>query len=185
MSSSRAAAAAADLAATGDADTPVAIAPYDPTWPERFAAERARLAALLGPAVALHHIGSTAVPGLAAKPIIDLMAHVDDLDGPVILLVGRGGYAYPAAYNAQLEDRRWLCRPSASRREFHLHLVARRAELDRHLAFRDALRADLRLATGYAALKRGLAQRFAGDREAYGEAKAAFIRAVEARALGG
>lgn len=185
MSSPRAAAAAADLAATGDADTPVAIVAYDPGWPERFAAEADRLALLLPPAVVLHHIGSTAVPGLAAKSIVDLMAHVEDVDAHVPILVESGGYAYPAAYNAALEDRRWLCRPSASRREFHLHIVARRAELDRHLRFRDSLRDDGELAARYAELKRGLARRFPGDREAYGEAKTAFIRAAEAHALGG
>lgn len=160
-------------------DAPVEIAAYDPTWPSAFEAERARLAPLLHGAE-IHHIGSTAVPGLAAKPVIDVMALVDDLDAPLAGLVEAGGYAYPEAYNAGLSGRRWLCRPSAAHRTHHLHLVDDRAELARHLGFRDRLRADPELAASYAALKRDLAARSGDDREAYTAAKGDFVRSVEA-----
>jgi GrpB-like predicted nucleotidyltransferase (UPF0157 family) len=174
----RAAAAAADLARTGQPDAPIEIVPYDPAWPGKFEAERARLAPLL-PGVEIHHIGSTAVPGLAAKPVIDLMALVTDLDAPIRALVNRGGYEFPEAFNAALVHRRWLCRPSAARRTHHLHLVDDPAELDRHLRFRDRLRADRTVAAEYAALKRRLAARHAADREAYTQAKSEFIRRAE------
>jgi len=174
----RRAAAARDLARADGADAAVEVVEHDPAWATRFAAEAARLAALL-PGVAWHHIGSTAVPGLPAKPIVDVMALVDDLDAPVHILVEQAGYQYPEAYNAALTARRWLCRPSSAHRLFHLHLVAEPAELARHLRFRDALRADAALAGAYAALKRGLAERFRHDREGYTAAKTAFIARVE------
>ncbi len=171
----RQAAAAADLARAGEANAPVQVIDYDPAWPASFEAERRRLAPLLGGAV-IHHIGSTAVPGLAAKPVIDMMALVPDIDAPIAALVERAGYQFPPAYNATLSHRRWLCYPAASHRTHHLHLVDEEHELGRHLRFRDRLRADPVLAREYAALKRRLAGRFANDREAYTEAKRQFIQ---------
>jgi GrpB-like predicted nucleotidyltransferase (UPF0157 family) len=127
------------------------------------------------PGTDIHHIGSTAVPEMPAKPVIDLMALVDDVDAPIQALVGEGGYDYPEAFNATLEHRRWLCRPSAPYRTHHLHLVDEAAELARHLRFRDLLRASAPLRAEYAALKRGLAERFRDDRDGYTEAKSPFI----------
>ncbi|MEA2271661.1 MAG: hypothetical protein QOI98_369 [Solirubrobacteraceae bacterium] len=155
-------------------DAPVEIVVYDPLWPEMFEAERVRLAPLLA-GVEIHHIGSTAVPGLAAKPVIDLMALVDELDEPIPRLTAVAGYQYPEDFNAGLVHRRWLCHPSRERRVHHLHLVDDAAELDRHLLFRDRLRADPDLAAAYADLKRELARRFREDREGYAEAKTEFI----------
>jgi GrpB-like predicted nucleotidyltransferase (UPF0157 family) len=174
-------AAARDLARTGGKDAPIEIVEYDPAWPARFASERERLQRLL-PATEIHHIGSTAVPGMPAKPVIDLMALVPELDAPIAALVGRGGYQYPEAFNATLRHRRWLCRPSAAHRTHHLHLVVEPSELACHLHFRDRLRASASLRDEYARLKRGLAERLSDDREAYSEAKSAFIRRVEAHA---
>ena len=171
-------AAARDLARTGGPNAPVEIVEYDPAWPALFEAERDRLLPLL-PGAEVHHIGSTAVPGMPAKPVIDLMALVDDLDAPVGALVEVGGYEYPEAFNATLDGRRWLCRPSAAHRTHHLHLVAGRAELDRRLRFRDALRESDELAAEYAALKRRLASELRHDREAYTDAKRDFVRRFE------
>jgi GrpB-like predicted nucleotidyltransferase (UPF0157 family) len=169
-----------DLARSGARDARIEVVEYDASWPARFRAEAARLADIV-PSLELHHIGSTAVPGLAAKPIVDMMAFVDDLDAPLPALVNQARYEYPGAYNATLSGRRWLCRPSASHRTHHLHLVDSEAELARHLRFRDALRADPELAAAYAALKRGLAERMPDDREGYTAAKTAFVtRVVEA-----
>jgi GrpB-like predicted nucleotidyltransferase (UPF0157 family) len=170
-------AAARDLARAGGQDAPIEIVEYDPAWPARFESERQRLEALL-PGASIHHIGSTAVLGMAAKPVIDLMALVEDVDAPVPVLVEHGGYEYPTQFNAELSHRRWLCRPSAELRTHHLHLVDARAELDRHLGFRDRLRSSARLRDEYARLKRDLAASFGDDREAYAEAKSAFIQRV-------
>jgi GrpB-like predicted nucleotidyltransferase (UPF0157 family) len=167
-------AASLDLAAADEGDARIEIVDYDAEWPARFSHEAARLRAIV-PALELHHIGSTAVPGLAAKPIVDMMAAVDDLDAPLADLTDVAGYQYPVAYNATLTGRRWLCFPSASQRSHHLHLVSDPAELTVHLRFRDALRADAQLACEYGALKRALAARLADDREGYTAAKTEFI----------
>jgi GrpB-like predicted nucleotidyltransferase (UPF0157 family) len=176
----RRAASALDLARCGGRDARIEVVEYDASWPARFSAEAARLAEIV-PALRLHHIGSTAVRGLPAKPVIDMMALVEDLDAPLAALVDQAGYRHPEAYNATLTGRRWLCRPSAAHRTHHLHLVDDSEELARHLRFCDALRDDPRLATEYAALKRDLAERLADDREAYTAAKTAFVRRIEAR----
>jgi GrpB-like predicted nucleotidyltransferase (UPF0157 family) len=180
----RRAAAAIDRQRAQQPDALVEVVDHDDAWPERFRAEAARLAAIW-PGLELHHIGSTAVPGLAAKPVIDMMALLDDPDAPVAALVERGGYAFPAAYNATLHGRRWLCRPSAAHRTHHLHLVGDRAWFDRRLRFRDALRGDPRLAREYATLKRDLARRMPHDREGYTAAKSAFVQRVETAARAG
>jgi GrpB-like predicted nucleotidyltransferase (UPF0157 family) len=169
-------AALEDLARAGGRNAPVEIVEYDPAWPAAYAAERQRLAPLLPAGVELHHFGSTAVPSLAAKPVIDMIALVDDLDTPIAVLVQRGGYQYPPAFNATLTHRRFLCYPTAAYHTHHLHLVDAPDELERRLHFRDRLRADPVLASEYATLKRALAERYRDDREAYTEAKSEFVK---------
>jgi GrpB-like predicted nucleotidyltransferase (UPF0157 family) len=176
----RRAAAARDLADSRERNARIALVEYDSAWPARFNAEATRLARIL-PSLRWHHIGSTAVPGLPAKPIIDMMALTDDLDRPLPALIDEAAYTYPENYNSTLAERRWLCRPSAAHRTHHLHLVADRDELERHLCFRDALRSDTGLAAEYAALKRRLADAMPEDREGYTAAKTAFITNVEDR----
>ena len=175
-SAERHSAAAEDLARAGVRDAPIEIVEYDPTWPVAYEVERKRLAPLLADDVELHHFGSTAVPGLAAKPVIDMIALVDNFDAPITELVQRAGYQYPQAFNATLTHRRFLCYPTASCRTHHLHLVDEPGELELRLRFRDRLRADRALADEYAALKRALAERYREDREAYTEAKGKFVR---------
>jgi GrpB-like predicted nucleotidyltransferase (UPF0157 family)/GNAT superfamily N-acetyltransferase len=176
----RRAAAARDLARAGVRNGRVELVEYDPAWPASYETERERLAPLLE-ALEIHHIGSTAVRGLLAKPIIDMVALVDDLDAPIAALID-SGYQYARAFNATLTHRRFLCYPTASHRTHHLHLVDDRPELERRLRFRDRLRADAALADEYVALKRALAARYPEDREAYTEAKAPFIERVEHQA---
>jgi GrpB-like predicted nucleotidyltransferase (UPF0157 family)/GNAT superfamily N-acetyltransferase len=171
----------ADLARAGVRDGRVELVAYDPAWPALYETERERLEPLLPGFLEIHHIGSTAVPGLLAKPIIDIVALVDDLDAPIAALIG-SGYQYARAFNATLSHRRFLCYPTASHRTHHLHLVDDRPELERRLCFRDRLRADPALAAEYVALKRALAARYPEDREAYTEAKAPFIKRVERQA---
>lgn len=172
----RARAAAEDLARAGGRDAQVEIVEYDSAWPARFAAERERIGPLLGGAE-IHHFGSTAVPGLAAKPVIDMIALVVNLDTHIVALTTGGGYQFPQAFNATLAHQRFLCYPSALVRTHHLHLVDEPEELERRLRFRDRLRSDAALAREYVTLKRALAARHRDDREAYTQAKAEFIRA--------
>jgi GrpB-like predicted nucleotidyltransferase (UPF0157 family) len=162
----------------GADDGPIEIVEYDPSWPACYVTERERLAPLL-PGVHLHHIGSTAVPALAAKPVIDMIALVDTLDATAEIAARLASYEMPVRFNANLAHRRFLCHPSASFRTHHLHLVDERADLEQCLRFRDLLRTDRTLAREYATLKRRLAARFKEDRERYTEAKTSFIRAAK------
>jgi GrpB-like predicted nucleotidyltransferase (UPF0157 family) len=159
----------------------VVIVPYDPAWAKRFEVERERLRLLLGAAVRIEHVGSTAVPGLGAKPIIDTLvgarslaeieARIPDLEA--------AGYAYVSEHESVLPDRRFFAWPTLPPREVHVHAVELGTPFWReHLCFRDRLRADPELAADYDALKRRLAARHGNDREAYTEAKGPFIRSV-------
>jgi GrpB-like predicted nucleotidyltransferase (UPF0157 family) len=163
----------------------VILVPYDPDWPTRFAVERERLLGLFPTALReVQHIGSTAVPSLPAKPIIDLMAGVASLDvaDGLIAPLLESGYVTSAEFNAALSDRRWLMRHADGHRTHHLHLVVHGERLwHERLAFRDALRSDPALAERYALLKAELAARHPDDREAYTRTKGEFIRAVLAR----
>ena len=160
--------------ALGADDGPIEIVSYEPSWRDAYVAERERLAALF-PGLEILHIGSTAVPGLPAKRVIDMIALVDDLDATAELLIQRAGYHMPAPFNRDLLHRRYLCYPSASYRTHHLHLVDVREHMDRCLRFRDLLSHDRHLAANYVALKRSLAERFQDDRDGYTAAKGDFI----------
>ncbi|MBK7792971.1 MAG: GrpB family protein [Betaproteobacteria bacterium] len=169
----------------GSDEAPVVVVAYDPAWPARFLRERALLEDLLAPWLAgpIEHIGSTAVPGMLAKPVIDIMAPVGDLEAsrPAIAAAEAAGYAY---FPYRAESMHWFCKPSAAFRTHHLHLVPRDSRLWRErLAFRDRLRADPLLAAEYAALKVRLARQHPRDREAYTDGKAPFVRRVVAETL--
>jgi GrpB-like predicted nucleotidyltransferase (UPF0157 family) len=157
---------------------------YDPAWPSRFEEERAVLEGLLANWIVadIEHVGSTAVPGLAAKPVIDIMVPVESLEASrgSIEAASRAGYIY-WPYKADVMH--WFCKPSAAHRTHHLHIVPFESSLwcDR-LCFRDALRSDSKLAERYAELKLHLARRYRHDREAYTEGKADFVTAVLAGA---
>jgi GrpB-like predicted nucleotidyltransferase (UPF0157 family) len=160
----------------------VEIQPYDPDWPSRFALERNRLLQLFPKTfIAIEHFGSTAVPGLAAKPVIDIMAGVasmrvaDEILNPLC----QAGYDTSKEFNATLKDRRWLMLHVNGKRTHHLHLIIHgQKDWQINLAFRDALRADLQLASRYEILKRTLAVMHADNREAYTIAKGDFIKSV-------
>jgi GrpB-like predicted nucleotidyltransferase (UPF0157 family) len=163
-------------------DEPVRIVPYDPVWPDRFKGEKALLERSIATWITggIHHVGSTAVPGLAAKPVIDILVGVEDLlsSRDCIEELAKLEYRY-APYRA--DEMHWFCKPDPSRRTHHLHLVPSGSRRYRaELAFRDALRARPELAGEYAALKQRLAAAHAADREAYTEGKRDFI----AKALG-
>ncbi len=160
---------------------PIEIVEYDASWPDSYIEERERLAPLLH-GVRIHHIGSTAVPGLAGKAVIDMIALVDDLDANVAAVMQRAGYQLPARFNLNLVHRRFLCYPTATYRTHHLHLVDEREDMRRCLRFRDSLRANRTLAADYVALKRTLAARFREDREGYTKAKSKFINDADSQA---
>ena len=160
----------------------VALVPYDPQWPTLFETERNRLVRLFpNQFLDIQHFGSTAIPGMPAKPIIDLLAGVesmavaDSLVGPLL----NSSYTTSAEFNATLVDRRWFMRWANGRRTHHLHIVVHGgAEWRRRLRFRDKLRTDTELAHRYALLKEKLAAQHSVDREAYTCAKSEFVLSV-------
>jgi GrpB-like predicted nucleotidyltransferase (UPF0157 family) len=163
---------------------------HDPRLIELASTEKARLIVVLTPWLVdgVEHVGSTAVPGLAAKPTIDLMASVRDLDA-VVLQAGQplsaDGWCYvPPELDSGGSWRRFFVKPdqSGQHRYAHLHLIAAgHPRWAQQIAFRDALRRDDDLAGRYADLKRRLATEHAADREAYTDAKGEFVRDVLGR----
>jgi GrpB-like predicted nucleotidyltransferase (UPF0157 family) len=162
------------------------LRPHDPRWTDRAAAERHTLQQLLHPWLVdgVEHVGSTAVPGLSAKPIIDLMASVTDLDTVVTTAseqLAAHGWAYVPPELDNRPWRRFYVKPDATnqRREAHLHLIqAGHQRWTDQLRFRDALRNDATIAQAYEDLKRRLTQQSGHDREAYTHGKAAFVKSV-------
>ena len=160
----------------------VVIIDYDPRWPELFAAEAGRLRPAFGTAlVAMEHIGSTSVPGLAAKPIIDVQAVVrslPDMDTVTPRVIGLGWKQ--GVFVPDPERRLYFKKYNAEGVRTHqLHLYeASHPAAAAHLLFRDYLRTHEEEARRYEALKRELALQYRADRLAYNDAKTEYIEAV-------
>jgi GrpB-like predicted nucleotidyltransferase (UPF0157 family) len=164
----------------------VVVVPHNPTWSTAFATAYAQAAPAFGVnLVALHHVGSTSIPGIYAKPVIDMLAVVDDIVAvdqsnerlESLSYVPRGEFGIPG--------RRYFFRNDAAGVRTHqIHAFqAESLDVTRHLAFRDFLIAHPPIATSYSELKRRLAQAHPDDIEAYMDGKDAFIKEVEAQAL--
>ena len=160
----------------------VKLHPYDPAWPSMFLAERQRLLSLVpGVFIQVEHIGSTAVPGMLSKPVIDLLAGVDSMASAnsIAARICASGYTTSREFNEALVDRMWFMRWAEGHRTHHLHIVIQDGNFwHEHLAFRDAVRSSPSLAARYAELKQQLAAMHATDREAYTNAKEEFIRST-------
>lgn len=158
------------------------VVPYSNDWTVYFAVVRNGLLPLFGPGeVAVEHIGSTSVPGLAAKPVIDVLLGAPTL-ADIEARIGRLGdigYIYVSKYEHELPMRRYFTSDAVIPQRVHLHAVETGSAFWReHLAFRDALRGDAALRDAYQSLKLRLANTFAHDKAAYTEAKGPFIRSV-------
>jgi GrpB-like predicted nucleotidyltransferase (UPF0157 family) len=166
-------------------DPAVRIVASDPAWPASAAVESARIGAALGEtAVRIDHVGSTAVPGLAAKPIIDLQIAVAAIEPASIYVVPLENLGYLFAPDPDSPDFHFFGLPAERPRTHHLHVCAAGSEHEhRHLALRDYLRAHPEEAERYGTLKRELVKAHPGDRLAYIEGKDAYVAALEARAL--
>ena len=164
---------------------PVRVVPHDPAWKGKFEVEAAALRSALGDeALAVHHIGSTSVPGLRAKPTIDVLIEVREigkLDGLEAQMAERG---YEAWGEHGIPGRRFFTRDRGPERLCNVHAFeAGSPGVERHLAFRDHLIQHPETARAYGDLKRNLAERFPADMEAYMEGKDAFIKEAEREAL--
>ena len=156
----------------------VQLAPFDAAWANAFSDERTRIASLLGalPA-AIEHIGSTAVPGLVAKPILDILVGrpPESELAPYVTTLVAAGYSYRG--ESGVTGREYFVRDSSdSLRTHHLHLVAQHGNIWKsHVAFRDCLLREPARMAAYAELKLALAARHPDDRVAYTDGKAEFI----------
>ncbi|MDP3613345.1 MAG: GrpB family protein [Rubrivivax sp.] len=161
-------------------DGQITILPHSADWAALFATEAKVLRAALDPwlVAEIEHVGSTAVTGLSAKPVIDIMAPVRDLESSreAIAAAESVGYCY---YPYKPDEMHWFCKPSPEVRTHHLHLIPWSSPLwNDRLAFREALRETSALAQQYETLKLELAARYPNDREAYTQAKGPFIASV-------
>jgi GrpB-like predicted nucleotidyltransferase (UPF0157 family) len=160
----------------------VFVTPYSSEWPTQFHAIREELLLVFAPMViTIEHIGSTSVPGLAAKPVIDVLlgarslAEIESKIKPLSDI----GYSYVPKYEREIPMRRYFVKAQATSLRVHLHAVELNSRIwQEHLAFRDALRADANLRAQYQTLKLRLAEEFADDKSAYTTAKGPFIQAV-------
>lgn len=166
-------------------DEAVTLVSYDPTWPDKFEKEKKLIEQTIGSYCTggIYHIGSTAIPGLSAKPIIDILVGVTSLEKsqPCIDLLAQIQYQY-FPYKADREH--WFCKPSSYHRTHHLHLIATtHPEFKAKLVFRDYLISHQKEKEEYEKLKKKLAAHFRNDREAYTKAKAIFVQKIVAKAL--
>jgi GrpB-like predicted nucleotidyltransferase (UPF0157 family) len=159
----------------------ILLVPHDPSWAKCFQAEQAAILAACGSSIsAVHHVGSTSIPSITAKPIIDILAILSERrDGlTCIKSLERLGYEYRGANG--IEGRLYFKKPQA----FHIHMYpADHPDTGRLLRFRDYLRSHPAEAARYQTLKLKLAQQFATDRGAYARAKDNFCAQIDQLAL--
>ena len=155
----------------------ITVVPHDPRWATLFDEASAQLRTKLGDSILdMHHVGSTAVPGLCAKPVLDMLALIPSLEEARDLAPKLAELGYRVGPVDDVRDRLFFQRRSGTARTHHLSL----AEPTSHyrtvtLAFRDALRNDRALAARYCDLKMRLANQFPTDREAYQNGKTDFV----------
>lgn len=163
----------------------ISVVEYNSAWREKFEREAGLFKNILkDELVAVHHIGSTAVPGLKAKPVIDIMPVVKDIarvDG-FRAQFESAGYEYLGEFG--IAGRRFLRKGGAHRtHNVHIFGVSSRYEIARHLAVRDYLHARPAEAAAYGELKARLALQFPEDIDGYCDGKDAFVKELEKKAL--
>jgi len=166
-------------------DNKIYLAPHNPDWAKKFEIEKGLIEETIGSYITggIHHVGSTAIPEMSAKPIIDIMVGVKSLEEtkPCIELLKKISYCY---FPYKTEQMHWFCKPSEEHRTHHLYLIeTTNPEFNARLAFRDYLINNSEEASEYEKLKQGLIDKFSDDREAYTQAKTDFIRQTVNKAL--
>lgn len=163
----------------------IIVLPYDAHWVDLFHQEAKTLAALLGQEmVAIHHIGSTAIPDMSAKPIIDILVEVRSLDAVDTLTPQFAAAGYLARGEHGIVGRRFFLKGTEEQRSHHIHIFQQHSpEIARHLVFRDYMIAHPGDATTYSRLKEELARRYPENAADYVAGKDAFVREMERRAL--
>ena len=165
----------------------ISIAPHDPGWPNLYENEAAFLRLKLPQSVVIkiEHFGSTAVPGLAAKPVIDVLVQVSSLEETkeqIVPILEAEGYDYFWRTDVSPAYAWFIKRDSEGKRTHHIHMVEADSKLWERLYFRDYLSEFPEEAKRYAELKQALAERYPNDRMAYTEGKAEYVIAITERA---
>jgi len=164
----------------------VEVVPYNPVWRGTFEEEATHVAAVLGDnVVAVHHIGSTAIPTIHAKPIIDMLVEVRDITKVDECSLVMHALGYESMGEFGMAGRRFFRKENDTGiRTHHVHTFAvDSAEVERHLAFRDYLRVHADDAQRYSKLKQDLAQQYQHDIEGYRDGKDAFIKDMQEKAV--
>lgn len=162
----------------------IVVVPHDPAWAETFRLEAEALTSLLGDQiVAIHHIGSTAIPDIVAKPVVDMLLEVRDIEGlddHDAKMIARG---YEPRGENGIPGRRYYVKDPYGQRSHHVHAFQEGdAQIERHLAFRDYLIAHPEDARAYGRLKHDLAAKYLYDSRGYTSGKDAFVREIDRRA---
>jgi GrpB-like predicted nucleotidyltransferase (UPF0157 family) len=162
----------------------IEVVPYNPDWIRLFKLEAEAIKSILGKEiVSIHHVGSTSVPDMAAKPIIDLMVEVRNIkriDLFNAVMIGKG---YIPKGEFGIGGRRFFIKGTEEYRTHHIHMYATGHErLEAHIAFRDYLTAHPQMAAGYRVLKEELAKRYPTDADDYMAGKEALIRELNEKA---
>lgn len=162
----------------------VIVLPYDPAWKDQFEEGALQIKAVLGDQCTdIHHIGSTAVLGLAAKPVIDILPVVKDIKAIDFFNDKLAELGYIAKGENGLPGRRYF-QKGGDERTHHVHVYQEgNVEIRRHLAFRNYLRDHPQVAGNYGALKKGLAFEYPWDIENYIEGKSEFVSEIEKKAM--
>ena len=162
----------------------VYVTDYCPNWPARYQAEAEQIKQILADnLLAIYHIGSTSVPGLAAKPIIDILVSVKDISGVDGCNVKFQQIGYECMGEFGIAGRRYFRKGGDNRtHQIHIFDVTNQKDIERHLAFRDYLRAHKEEAAAYGKLKTALALQYPEDIESYCDGKDAFVKELEAKA---
>ncbi len=162
----------------------IILQPHNPNWAQQFEQEKATLLRTAGQWIKqIEHIGSTAIPGICAKPTVDILLGVTDLaiaDQHLVKAIVSLGYDYIQAYEAQMPCRRFFYKDSQpGERLYHIHLVEKDSDFwQRHLLFRDYLRSHQDAAQAYEQLKLALAPEYTDGNE-YAAAKTDFIQSIQ------
>jgi GrpB-like predicted nucleotidyltransferase (UPF0157 family) len=159
----------------------VELVPHNPEWSQQASEEAQRiLAGLSFPIVGIYHIGSTSIPGIKAKPILDFVMEVEDLDVVTTAIEEFTALGYDSKGEYGIPGRQFFTRDTDGERSHHLHVFQTgHPDIERHTVFRDFLRANPRAAREYEKLKEELAKRFPKQSGSYTEAKSDFILSMD------
>lgn len=163
----------------------IILTPHDSDWSAQYEAEAVRLTAVFQPILrAIHHIGSTAIPGIKAKPILDILLEVTEITAVNQYIQPMARLGYLSKGENGIPGRHYFRKGSDEHHTHHIHVYAtNHPEIARHLNFRDYLRCHPAEAAAYSQLKEQLAQQYFSEPAAYTESKTVFIQTIEQKAL--